>query len=133
MKDSIVNLLGVAVLVTLTLAIARQLASRPHLSRFSDSWAAPFAQKGSDIEGFLAPAPASLDKPVNPYALLADTLSVKKEGGQFTAQSCYEADFLAQSNKTGNHIQRTNNFRHLGPDSCSTPRTELVNSFYMQS
>jgi hypothetical protein len=133
MRDPIVHILGTVVLVTLTLAIARQLASKPHLALYPDSWAAPFAKKGSDIEGFLAPAPASLDKPVDPYALLADTLNVKKEGGKFTAESCYDADFLSQTNKTGNYIQRTNNFRHLGPDSCSAPRTELVNSFYMQS
>jgi hypothetical protein len=133
MKDPILHSLGVLVLVTLTLAIARQLASRPKLSAYSDSWAAPFARKGLDVEGFLAPADANLDKPTDPYALLADALPVKKEAGKFTAESCYDADFLSQSNKTGNYIQRSNNFPHLGPDSCSAPRTELVNSFYMQS
>ena len=133
MKDPVIHTLGVVVLITLTLAIARQLASKPKLALYSDAWAAPFAQKGSAVEGFLAPADANLDKPSDPYALLAGSLPVKKEAGKFTAESCYEADFLSQSNKTGNFIQRTNNFPHLGPDSCSAPRTELVNSFYMQS
>lgn len=64
------------------------------------------------------------------YKLLSDFLPEKKSSGDLTAKTCYQTDFLAQTQKTGNYIQRTNNIRHGTPDSCSTPLTELVNSFY---
>ncbi len=117
------HFLGVMVLVSLTLAIARQISSRPK-GLYLD-----YAEAFQNLN----PADASLEKPLDPYAILADTLQPKQTPGNLTAETCYQADFLAQSNKTGNMIQRTNNIRHLGPDSCSAPLTELVNSFYVQS
>ena len=52
--------------------------------------------------------------------------SENRQLGTLTAQSCFEKDFMAQSSKTGNFIQRTNNFRHEEPDNCSAPLTEFV-------
>ena len=119
MKDPIVQFLGIMVLLTLMMAIARQLSEQ--------SVSGPYAEAFQ----LYNPADASLVNPRAPYSLLS--LPVKETPGDFTAKTCYDADFLSQSNKTGNFIQRTNNFPHLGPDSCSSPHTEFVNSFYTKS
>jgi DNA-binding transcriptional LysR family regulator len=74
---------------------------------------------------------ASLDNPRQPYALLNGVLPEKLDKGTLTAKTCYDKDFIEQSNKVGNYIQRTNNFRHAAPDNCSAPLTEMVNSFYL--
>lgn len=34
------------------------------------------------------------------------------------AQECYEKDFMAQAQKTGDMSQTTNNFRHEDPSTC---------------
>jgi hypothetical protein len=65
------------------------------------------------------------------YSLLEDSLSKKTSPGKLSAHSCFQSDFLAQSDKVGNYIQRTNNIRHATPDSCTAPLTELVDSFYI--
>ena len=64
------------------------------------------------------------------FALLGDSLAHKNSLGDLSSKTCYQSDFLAQSQKVGNFVQRTNNFRHAAPDSCSAPLTELVNAFY---
>ena len=79
------------------------------------------------------PANASLEKPLDNYALLSDVLPSKKVDGTLTAQTCYNTDYYRHTDRTGNYIQRTNNFRHNRPDSCSAERTELVNSFYVNA
>ena len=84
-----------------------------------------------DTTGVTIPAEASLENPRQPYALLNGVLPEKGNKGKLTAKTCYEKDFLAQSNKVGNYIQRTNNYPHAAPDSCSAPLTELVDSFYL--
>lgn len=152
MKDAI-KYLGWIVLATLTLAIARQLSEQRTIYLLPDSFGNLFSTKGWDhgtlpwsSEGFTSedsvkgrvdssadviPADASLEDPRQPYALLNGVLPEKMDKGTLTAKTCYEKDFLAQSNKVGNYIQRTNNFPHAAPDSCSAPLTELVNSFYL--
>lgn len=68
--------------------------------------------------------------PTGSYSLLTGVLPEKTKPGDLTAKSCYKTDFLAHTDKVGNYIQRTNNFRHGNPDSCSSPLTEFVQSFY---
>jgi hypothetical protein len=148
MKDA-VKYLGWAVLATLALAIARQLSEQRTIYLLPDSFGKIFSRKGWDggaLEGFTSegsvkgrvdktgdviPADASLENPRQPYALLNGVLPEKMDKGTLTAKTCYEKDFIEQSNKVGNYIQRTNNFPHAAPDSCSAPLTELVNSFYL--
>ena len=148
MKEAI-KYLGWIVLASLTLAIARQLSEQRTIYFLPDSFGTLFSRKGWDggaSEGFanednvkgrvdktgdVIPADASLENPRQPYALLNGVLPEKTDKGTLTAKTCYEKDFLAKSNKVGNYIQRTNNFRHAAPDSCSTPLTELVDSFYL--
>ena len=121
----ILTILGWLVLLTLIMAIAVQLSQQGYIYLLPDSWGKPFARHGQRQEGFMNPAPSDA-----PYKLLADVLPEKKTEGTLTAQTCYQTDFLAQTEKTGNYIQRTNNFRHGTPDNCSAPLTEMVDSFY---
>jgi arylamine N-acetyltransferase len=124
--DMVFTVLGWFVLATLALAIARQLSEQKMIA---DSPFAPAAL----TERFVDLNPADVEKnPRDPYALLAGTVpvnTVSKTSGM-TAQSCYATDFLAQNQKTGNYSQTTNNFKHKGPDSCSSPLTEFVNTIY---
>lgn len=124
------TVLGWGVLITLSLAIARQLSEQRNIYLLPDSWGKQYATygqagRGGLLENFANPAPADAS-----YKLLSDVVPEKKTDGTLTAQTCYQSDFLEQSNKVGNYIQRTNNFIHGAPDNCSAPRTELVDSFY---
>jgi hypothetical protein len=149
--EKIIQYLGWAVLALLALAIARQLAEQRTIYLLPDSFGTLFSRHGwdrglleaftgaqadsvkgrVDTTGVVIPADATLNAPTQPYALLNGVLPEKLDKGTLTAKTCYDKDFLAQSNKVGNYIQRTNNFRHAAPDSCSAPLTELVNSFYL--
>lgn len=141
------------VMATLAVGIARQLSSQRGIYLLPDSWGIPFARHGQEgplalqregfenkkeevVEGVLdetrkqeAGDPADAMKPSS-YSILADVMPTKGSEGTLNANTCFQSDFLAQSEKTGNYIQRTNNIRHARPDSCSAPRTELVNAFY---
>lgn len=140
------------VLLTLALAIARQLSEQTTLYFLPDSFGIPFSRAGWDrglLESFKGsqqeqslsgtldtsipfnPADATLETPTRPYALLNGVLPEKSDKGTLTAQTCFEKDFISQTDKTGNYIQRTNNFRHAAPDNCSAPFTEVVNSYYL--
>ena len=121
--DMVFTVLGWFVLATLALAIARQLSEQKMIAE------SPFAPAAL-TERFLNLNPAELErKPRDPYALLGGFKTVSKTS-DLTAQSCYATDFMAQNQKTGNFSQMTNNFKHKGPDSCSSPITEFVNSIY---
>jgi|694.fasta_scaffold25156_7 hypothetical protein len=116
--EKVLTVLGWFVMASLALAIARQLSEQKNLG--------PFAA----FEGYANPQQAD-KKPVANYTLLADEFAPAAAPGMLTAKTCYEADFEAATEKTGNYIQRTNNFKHGIPDSCSSQRTEMVNSFYV--
>ena len=122
--EKVFTVLGWFVLATLSLAIARQLSEQKNIYLFPDSFGEPYARHGQ--ENFTSgPADLNLKKP---YTLL-EAAPAEKAGG-LTAESCYDKDFLAHTQKTGDYTQKTNNFLHAAPDSCSSPRTEFVNSFY---
>jgi len=127
--ERVFTVLGWLVLLTLTLGIARQLSSQPTIYLLPDSFGSAFSTRGWDrgvVENF-SPALTT-----SSYSLLQDSQKMKESGtGNLTAQTCYQADFLAQIQKTGNYIQRTNNFRHAHPDSCTAPLTEFENAFYV--
>lgn len=134
-------------MATLAVGVARQLSSQRGIYLLPDSWGIPFARHGQEgqregfenkevVEGVMdktrkleAGNPAEAMKPSS-YSILADVMPTKGTDGNLTAKTCFQSDFLAQSEKTGNYIQRTNNIRHARPDSCSAARTELVNAFY---
>lgn len=118
--EKVFTVLGWFVMASLALAIARQLSEQKNLGPFSGFQTA---------EGY-ANTPHAEKKPVANYTLLADEFAPATGPGMLTAKTCVEADFQAATEKTGNYIQRTNNFKHGIPDSCSSQRTEMVNSFY---
>ena len=80
------------------------------------------------------PAEASLNQPRKPYNLL-EQLPPAPRGSIscLTAGCCAETDFEQRTNKTGNFLQRTNNYKREFPDSCSAPLTELNLAFYKNS
>jgi hypothetical protein len=155
--EKMISALSWFVMATLALAIARQLSEQKQLVEFPSSagglsynrpgWNKPLLErfenqepdyygsvKGVDDKVEVSsgnPADASITNMHQPYSLLGDVLPVKRTDGTLTAKTCYQKDFLAQSNKTGNYLQRTNNFVHAEPDNCSAPLTEMVDSFYL--
>jgi hypothetical protein len=91
-------------------------------------------------EGFvgeLAPAPASLKDPREPYHLLKGVLPDAAKDNQLnfglTAGACTASDITFKHTLTGNYVQETNNFKRTSPESCSAPFRELVNNFYQPS
>jgi hypothetical protein len=121
--EKVFTVLGWFVMASLALAIARQLSEQKNLGPYSAFHA---------LEGYASASQAD-KKPVANYTLLSDEFAPATAPGKLTAKTCYEADFQAATDKTGNYIQRTNNFKHGIPDSCSSQRTEMVNSFYLPS
>jgi hypothetical protein len=99
--DKYIQVLGWIAMGSLALAIARQLSEQRIFAmiptNFGESYNRERWNKGL-LENFTNPD--GVQEPL-------------------TAQACYEKDFMAQSSKTGNFIQRTNNFRHDKPDNCS--------------
>jgi hypothetical protein len=151
--------LSFVVIVTLLIGIIVNYVSPPTIYRFRDTWGIDFSRKGWDqgistpvqkgkfvLESFSDATPEQVEnvKGVveeineNPASvsssslLLNPPLSIKEKNtkGDLTAKSCYETDFYRHTDKVGNYIQRTNNFRHGSPESCSSPLTEFVDSFY---
>ena len=74
---------------------------------------------------------------VHSEKLLADarlvpmTLSeAENNWGEMTSERCYRTDLGESLKKTRNYLQRTNNYAHAHPDSCSAPNHEFVGTFY---
>jgi hypothetical protein len=149
--------LSFVVIITLLIGIFMNYVSPPTIYRFRDTWGTDFSRKGWDqgistpvqkgkfvLESFSDATPQQVavvkgvieetnENPANVSSsslLLNPPLSEKNTKGNLTAKSCYDTDFYRHTDKVGNYIQRTNNFRHGSPESCSSPLTELVNSFY---
>lgn len=73
--------------------------------------------------------PQTVDRP---YSLLEGVLSLKEnqKGEKLNSQTCYEGDFQNRLERTGNYIQRTNNYKHEDAESCSSPFQEFVTAYY---
>jgi len=97
------------------------------------------------LEGFASPPPAEVQpieqksdlspdvKEDGPAHLLKDRLDITRPFNTFgtlTQQKCFEQDGHRLPERLGDYTQRTNNYRHTYPDSCSAPYKELVGSFY---
>jgi len=83
-------------------------------------------------EGFVTLSPLTYEKDKMPH-LLGDNINTARPYnvlGTLTSQTCYEQDGKRVIEKVGNYSQRTNNYKHTYPDSCSSPFHELVGSFY---
>jgi len=49
---------------------------------------------------------------------------------KMTSELCYRSDIGESLKKTGNFLQRTNNYKHSHPDDCSAPNHEMIGTFY---
>jgi hypothetical protein len=47
-----------------------------------------------------------------------------------TSKQCWELDYARSLEKAGSYAQRTNNYKHSYPDSCSGLNQDLVLNFY---
>ena len=68
-----------------------------------------------------------------PAHLLKDVIEITRpynEIGTLTQQQCWEQDGHNIPQIASDYNQRTNNYVHTYPDSCSSPFKELVGSFY---
>jgi hypothetical protein len=141
---SVIQVLTWIVLATLMLAIATQLSEQkvgarlpPEGSQEGFTSGGPMDALG-DYLGWTNASEESADRegPMKgrgvPDLLLesAPAKKVQKINTNQTSQQCFESDFQEQSNKVGSYVQRTNNYKRAGPDSCSAPVHELVGSFY---
>lgn len=54
----------------------------------------------------------------------------RENWGEMTSEKCYRSDIGESLKKTRNYLQRTNNYMHSHPDSCSAPNHEFVGTFY---
>jgi len=116
MSDTkVLTVLAWIAMATLAIAIARQLSEQKALNIFEKPL----------IEYFQSASPKELEEP---DVLL--NLQPASGPGNLSAKTCFATDFVAQNQKVGDYSQKTNNFKHGNPDSCSSPRTEFVNSIY---
>lgn len=108
----VLTVLGWIAMATLAIAIARQLSEQKALSMIGplrEYFQSASPEEESDVLLSLQPASGP---------------------GNLTAKTCFATDFVAQNQKVGDYAQKTNNFKHGNPDSCSSPLTEFVNSIY---
>ena len=87
----------------------------------------------SEVHPESGPAPSALN-PRIPYHLLEGVLKDapvdNQDNTKLNSCACYAIDYENRIQRTGNFIQRTNNYKRANPDSCSAPFHELVNNFY---
>jgi len=77
-----------------------------------------------------APGDPELNKPREPYSLLAGWLPGVTCDQYPTAERCRAVDFQTRLERTGNCRQLTNNYKRGDPNSCSAPIQDLVMNFY---
>jgi len=80
-------------------------------------------------EPFVTLKPANVD---SSFSLLDGVLPLKdvQTDGHLNSQTCYDTNFQSRLERTGNYLQRTNNYRHKDAESCTTPFQEFVNAYY---
>jgi hypothetical protein len=98
------------------------LAAVRGTERFLDYWSAP----SKVVPDGVAPELAS----VTAGPLLEDTMTPDTGLSGLTAGACWSQDRANELQLGGQYAQRTNNYRHAYPDSCSALRTEFVDSMY---
>lgn len=120
MKDcDLITLLSVFVLLSLIGAIATKMSEiNDILPGFS-----------ADVfltESFVAPvgAPRASGNLLDGKAAAA----AREAPRSLTSEECFERDFAAQSEKTGNLAQWTNNYEHDSPESCTATVRRAVYS-----
>jgi hypothetical protein len=81
-------------------------------------------------------APAGFQDPSSEKLVASAALPAMSEPealanwGNMTSERCFRADIGESLKKTRNYLQRTNNYIHIHPDSCSAPNHEFIGTFY---
>lgn len=73
--------------------------------------------------------------PVRSYMLLEGNLKTLPEPRVAigpTSEQCYGVDY-SKTLELSSYAQRTNNYKHRAPDSCSAPNHDLILDFYAPS
>lgn len=137
MKDilAILALIGIAFLFMVVASQSKDTEVRARIEMkepFSDVSGTPLTVKGVVETGAITGSPADIENQRQPYHLLRGVLpdADKDKLGLLNAQTCYETDFQKRFEPVHTYLQRTNNYKRAGPDSCSSPMTQFVTSFY---
>ena len=100
----------------------------------ASSFVPSVAPGGYEEDSVLSPAAAmniGAEKLLLSSALPAMGLPEAEERwAKMTSETCYRSDIGESLKKTRNYLQRTNNYQHEYPDSCSAPNHEFVGTFY---
>lgn len=130
---SLLAIVGIAFLLMVVAAQANETIVRPRINvkePFTDASGAPVT--GMVEMDAISGSPADIQDQRRPYHLLRGVLpdAEKDTVGVLSAQGCYETDFQTRFQPVHNYLQRTNNYKRAAPDSCSSPMTQFVTSFY---
>jgi len=125
------DILGIIVLILIGLAALKYLGDPRFKRHISEAFT---SESPTDPEPYTKASQLSPDiNDVGPANILKDVIEVNRPFnvvGTLTQQQCYEQDGTRIPERLGDYTQRTNNYVHTYPDSCSSPFKELVGSFY---
>jgi hypothetical protein len=89
---------------------------------------------GSETQSTMAPA--GFNDPASEKLVASAGLPAMSEPealanwGKMSSERCFRKDIGESLKKTRNYLQRTNNYQHIHPDSCSAPNHEFIGTFY---
>ncbi len=86
-----------------------------------------------DSEGKSVLAPGAAFDPQSEKLLalpIMDERTANANWGKMTSETCFRTDISESLKLTRNYLQRTNNYQHTYPDSCTAPNHEFVGTFY---
>jgi hypothetical protein len=118
--------------------VSRQGITTPALKAWLPSPESVTRQTQGGAETHIAPLQNAApyeglgNKPYKSYDLLPGGKPEPRVAGGPTAQKCYQVDWARGLERAGSYAQRTNNYIHGYPDSCSAPYHELILNFYQE-
>jgi len=130
--------LAVLLIIGVAIVYSSYIKSKHGWEGFDDvpsAWFVPrLAPGGYEEESSLSPGPAlstTTETIVESAALPAmDLITARGNWAKMNSETCYRSDIGESLKKTRNYLQRTNNYVHTHPDSCSAPHHEFVGTFY---
>ena len=128
---NLIVIVGIAFLLMVVASQANETVVRPRIN-VKEPFADAPPVTGMVEMGAISGSPADIQNQRQPYHLMRGALpdAEKDTVGTLTAQTCYEGDFQTRFQPVQNYLQRTNNYKRGTPDSCSSPMTQFVTSFY---
>ena len=128
---NLIVIVGIAFLLMVVASQANETVVRPRIN-VKEPFADAPPVTGMVEMGAISGSPADIQNQRQPYHLMRGALpdAEKDTVGTLTAQTCYEGDFQTRFQPVKNYLQRTNNYKRAVPDSCSSPMTQFVTSFY---